>query len=724
VSRLKQATYEKSASLIMICLVVPFVLSSHLSCAVALRDRAVNRRFRLGLLIALAALVLLSMTPGVSGAACAPRPGSSGRWTLQSHDGISWLVTPCGERFFSIGINTVTDTSSSQLSSDLKKNSWLPPDNWKRRTAAQLGAWGFNTAGAFSSPNLPLPSLPDLELGRRARFHWSDPFDPSVEERMMTKAREAVAPDRGNAYRIGYFSDNEVGWWNGALFSYYLGQPGANHTKRKLVALIRRDYGGDWHRFTDDFVVAPGISSFQELLENRDARAQIRPGGSGIRVVRDWTGTVAQHYYELVHRALREANPAALIFGDRLPSYYDPDAVRAMAPFVDAVATNYNVDSPDGWLAHYYFDGLRQLTGNKPVLVSEWYFAAQENRSGNLNNGHLMTVRTQAERARSAASAARHFALEPGIVGIHWFQYYDEPKGGRVQDREDYNFGLVDTSGRPYEELVAALTAANRSLAEIHQSAAPQPPAKGTSGIQIPEADIDTHSPSLAQWPKDEALVKGLSAPSPEVVFGDVLLAWSAKGLHAATIGMDHYDAQLLAYDGEFPRAEAFRVDLGVDAGAGARRFAFFSIPSRGSSKNGGAAMRIEVCRMNHEVCDAVLSTVRGGSLTRYAITLPWEALGISGPPADRHLRIQLAATAFYRSHWMSLGGTPPAKAMEDLTTWKPATLTGRPGSFTRDELTWSSDGSDRRNLGMMQRLDILPAPNQPNGCVAEKTTH
>ena len=136
-----------------------------------------------------------------------------------------------------------------------------------------------------------------------------------------------------------------------------------------------------------------GISSFQELLQSSDAQAHLRPGGNEISVVREWTALVSRHYYELVNRAIRKADPEALIFGDRLPGDYDPDAVRAMAPFVDAVATNYNVDSPDGWIAHYYFDGLRQLTGNKPVLVSEWYFAAAQNRTGNLNNGDLMTVK-------------------------------------------------------------------------------------------------------------------------------------------------------------------------------------------------------------------------------------------------------------------------------------------------------------------------------------------
>ena len=122
-----------------------------------------------------------------------------------------------------------------------------------------------------------------------------------------------------------------------------------------------------------------------------------------------------------------------------------------------------------------------------------------------------------------------------------------------------------------------------------------------------------------------------------------------------------------------------------MDAGAGARRFAFFVIPSnRRFERKSGVTMRIEVCRMNHGTCDAVPSAtavyqVSDRPRITAQVTLPWEALGISAPPADRHLRVQLAATAFYRSRWMSLGGAAPAEAMENLATWKPAMLTGRP---------------------------------------------
>src|SRR5260370_31409851 len=103
-------------------------------------------------------------------------------------------------------------------------------------------------------------------------------------------------------------------------------------------------------------------------------------------------------------RVLARDDPGAVLFGDGLRIYYDPVAVRAMARHVDVIAMNYNIDSPDGWVARYFFDGLRQLTGGKPVLISEWFFAASENRSGNHNNGHLMTVGTQTHRGRRAAA--------------------------------------------------------------------------------------------------------------------------------------------------------------------------------------------------------------------------------------------------------------------------------------------------------------------------------
>ena len=258
-----------------------------------------------------------------------------------------------------------------------------------------------------------LPTIINLELGRNAKFHWFDPFAPETEVRMMALARQLTAPYKNTPYRIGYFSDNEVGWWAGALFVFYSMKPADSMTKQRWVETLRRHYADDWTKFVADFIPPPGANSWTGLLAATEM-TRMRPGSAGIHVVREWCGIVAHHYYALAARAIRAADPNALYFGDRLPIYYDPAAVRAMTPYVDAIATNYNVDASDGWIADYYFDGLRKLSGGKPVLVSEWFFAARQNRTGNRNNGHLMTVDTQAERACRCGGRDGKLCRNPG----------------------------------------------------------------------------------------------------------------------------------------------------------------------------------------------------------------------------------------------------------------------------------------------------------------------
>jgi hypothetical protein len=620
-----------------------------------------------------------------AGLACAPAlactdftPGAGSRWTIERTAGVAWLVTPCGERFFSIGVNTLDGGTAGEAGYDWKRSA-SDLGSWASAVRTRLRDWGFNTAGGTSlAPDaLALPQVADLELGRTARFHWVDPFDPATAPRMRRAARRLVAPYASRAYRIGYFSDNEVGWWSGALFAYYLEQPGTSHTKRRLVALLRVHYGDDWTRFTRDFVPPPGVASFDALVA-ATRRPTLRPGGDGMRVVRRWTAVVARRYYRLAAHAIHAADPEALLFGDRLPIYYDPAAVRAMAPWVDAIATNYNVDSPDGWIAPYYFDGLRRLGGNKPILVSEWFFAATENRTGNRNNGHLMTVATQAARALGAATAAARFAALPSVLGAHWFQYYDHPRGGRF-DGEDYNFGLVDVDDRPYDELVDAFRRVNRDLPRIHASARPI----GTRPPAIPYARIDVDDRSLADWPKDEALVGGLVAGGGDVPFADVLVSWDERGVALAVVGMDYHAPELLPRGVELPRSECFRVEWGVDAGHGARRFALrFVPPPAPASPDERYAMRVELCATNGERCTAI----RGGHAVYFGADqprlvaeahLPWRSLGVSGtPPAD--LRLGLGITGFHRARSMSSDGARPADTLRDPRTWRKFALSHR----------------------------------------------
>jgi hypothetical protein len=286
-----------------------------------------------------------------------------------------------------------------------------------------------------------------------------------------------------------------------------------------------------------------------------------------------------------------------------------------------------------------------------------------------------MTVPTQVERAHGAAAAAQQFAQWPQIVGSHWFQYYDHPWGGRL-DGEDYNFGLVDIDDRPYAELIDALSHVNPRLAAIHQEARLGLPMAHGGQPEIPEANIDPRDRSLREWPKEQALVQGFMAPPPEIVFGDWYLAWNQAGLHLATIAMEYYDPELLAYGDTFPLEEAFRLAWGVDAGAGPHRFALYVIPPKVFPKDGTPAMRLQLCRTDSAACESVptaVATYLGGDIPRIPteVFLPWSALGVDGPPPDRQLRVELTTTGWHRARWMSWSGLPPETALHDPARWR-----------------------------------------------------
>ncbi len=612
----------------------------------------------------------------------------SSRWRIVEEASRAWLVTPCGTRFFSLGVN-VLDGGVSSRGLSRAHYAWQDFDlnlgAWIAETQERLALWGFNTAGPWSLPidQLRLPAMINLELGRNARFHWFDPFDPEMPAIMRSWAHSLIAPSRDSPYRIGYFSDNEVGWWGGALFGFYSMKPPANHTKQRWIAMLREAYGGDFARFTADFVPPAGVADWDGLLAAREM-TRLRPGGRGIDAVRRWTGIVSEHYYRLARDAIHAADPDALFLGDRLPIYYDPTALGIAARYVDAISVNYNVDSPEGWIAPYFFDGLRALTSGKPVLITEWFYAARENRTGNRNNGHLMTVDTQAERAAGAVAASAAFARVPEVAGLHWFQYYDHPRGGRA-DGEDYDFGLVDIDNRPYEQLVTQLGAINRALPQIHAAARRPEPAAARAFV-IPKAAIDPAHLSLIDWPKPQSLLPPLQAVPGEVAFGEAYLSWSPRGLALATIGQDYYDVDLLDFAGAFPLSEAYRVELEVDAGGGPRSFTFYFIPPRTKEKD-HPPMAPKLCLgapADHEAtsCPPVPGAEAlyfGADQPRIAAEalLPWSALGLQGPPASGKLKVELSSTAWHRSRWMSLSGLAPDAGARHPERWTEMTLGG-----------------------------------------------
>jgi hypothetical protein len=179
-------------------------------------------------------------------------------------------------------------------------------------------------------------------------------------------------------------------------------------------------------------------------------------------------------------------------------------------------------------LPEFYLERLHRLSG-KPILITEYYVAADINRSGNKNSGEIFTiVDTQLDRAAALRTRLAWFASLPYVVGAHWFQFTDEPTHGR-SDGEDYNFGLVDIENRPYEELTAAFKATNAAAPVIHQASARTAAAKATAKVNVPIVHGDPLTSAL-DWDQWHS-----SVPSREPAsLGDLLVCANEKKTYVA----------------------------------------------------------------------------------------------------------------------------------------------------------------------------------------------
>lgn len=472
------------------------------------------------------------------------------RFAIEQVGRQSWLVAPDGRRFFSRGVCCVNQ-GVSRTEFDPANPSYAAwqhyadSNQWAHATQQRLQSWGFTTIGgwsdfpAFSQSLAPDALLtPVLHIGASAGAPWWDMWHPRVVERMDAVAREQISPFRGDPRVIGYYSDNEIGWWNAILFNATLGQAPTSGQRQRLLELLRRTYKDNWSELLRDFEPAPELRGWDEL-ENHGALF-LRPGGRGIEVYRQFLGIVAERYYSLVHQLIRKYDAGALVLGDRYPSFYYPEVVRVAARYVDAISVNLNASWNDGRSTRFLLDSLHQLSG-KPMWIGEFYLAAADNRSGNKNNhGSFPVVTTRRERALGFRNTLRHLANLPYVVGSDWFQYYDEPTHGRF-DGENFNFGLVDIHDLPYEELVA--TAASLDLTALRRQSAPIAPDARRGVPAAPRDPLGRFGPGMALMGWDRE--RGFIPPASEFPLADLYLCWNRRsvflGLYSHDVVEDVY---------------------------------------------------------------------------------------------------------------------------------------------------------------------------------------
>jgi hypothetical protein len=486
------------------------------------------------------------------------------------------LFTPAGKPFFSLGVCCVVQGPSRgeydpENPSYARWRFYDSPSEWAAGSVRRLADWGFTTVGGWSDYEALLPAMrgkpvggderlvgitPVLHLGSTAGAPWWDMWDEKITARMEEVAKKQIVAVRDDPRLIGYYSDNEMGWWNATLFKMTLEQAPTSGQRRRLIALLRESYDDDWQKLLADFEPSEA-NSWHELA--RGGRLHLRPGGNGIRVMRRFLSLLAERYYQLAHDIIRKHDPRALILGDRYQSFYYPEVATAAARHVDVISTNLNAHWNDGTFLRCYLDTLHKLTG-KPIMVSEFYMAAAENKSGNRNtSGVFPVVATQRERATGARNTLAGLAHLPYVVGADWFQYADEPTHGR-EDGENFNFGLVDIHDRPYDEVTAVfkeitrMRSAEFGMRNDQKHSALRIPNSALGGVPPAPADpfatfeVNT---ALRRWDRE----RGFVPPSSEHPVADMYACWSPQAIYLGLYGWDAIDEHFYT-SGHVPKAD------------------------------------------------------------------------------------------------------------------------------------------------------------------------
>jgi hypothetical protein len=358
---------------------------------------------------------------------------------------------------------------------------------WTTHTLDRLQAWGFNTIGNWSDNSLgqaqrlpytlPLSIYGDYATISTGLDWWGrmpDPFDP----RFAMAAERAIAiasrDHRDDPWLIGYFADNELAWAGPG------GDPKARYglaygtlklttdvpAKRAFLKQLR-----DKYRNEQGLSKAWGIDlKAWELMEDPGFEPPLpNPEHPALEEdLKRFQRYFAETYFKTIADSIKWHAPNQLLLGGRFAGT-TPEAIEACAKYCDVLSFNFYTREPQHG---YDFEYLRKL--DKPVLVTEFHFGSRDR--GPFWGG-VAEVYKEEERGPAYAHFLKQALAEPLIVGIHWFQYLDQPATGRLLDGENGHLGLVSITDRPWQGFVEAVRKANLGVPQQLQALAAKPAA-------------------------------------------------------------------------------------------------------------------------------------------------------------------------------------------------------------------------------------------------------
>jgi hypothetical protein len=411
---------------------------------------------------------------------------AGGRW---------WLVDPEGKPFFDIGTDHVSyggHWCETLGYAPYHRNVAAKYGNeaaWGEATLQRLKGWGFNCLPAGHSPSLRHQGLAHIEFASFgsafARHEWiarpvnwtgfPDVFSPRWERHCRILARNIAQQSRGDPWCIGTFLDNELEWYgkNGHLVDEVFQLGAAQAAKLALGQWLLQHFGSlaELNR-----QLGTSHATDAAFLSTTNVPA---PGPALDRVREGFMAEIAERYFSVASRALRESDPDHLVLGCRFAGQVPKAALAAAGRYNDVFTLNTypRVDFENAWLpdgtggtvesvpqqvSEYY------AIARKPMIITEWSFPALDSGLP-CKYGAGMRVDTQEQKAACYRIFANTIAGLPFMVGYHYFMWADEPAQGISRAfPEDSNYGLVNEKDEPYLVFTQTVAEVNGQAAQRH----------------------------------------------------------------------------------------------------------------------------------------------------------------------------------------------------------------------------------------------------------------
>ena len=362
--------------------------------------------------------------------------GTKTGWFHVEEIGGRWyFVTPEGHAFFSLGATHAVECMRQDELNLFETKYGSSEERLAECVLAKFNAWGYNSSGYGLLPTMQkrIPYVATIwtegprSFSAGEKSHFTDVFDPAVQERLRRTVRRATARHIDNQLCLGYVLIDLPVW----------------HPKP-----VRGESYVDFFRGLS--AGAPGRRAYEAFVAENAT-------GDPMADDEAFLNLAADAYYQCVVDELRKCDPHHVLLGDRfmaLPRWTPDSILVTAAKYVDVISFQ-----PMGTRTplREYIDHVHEITG-KPVLLAD------------TNTMTMRPTKGQVDRTEYERSAGEHTmeyyrdaAGSKACIGIHRCTVRDyQPWNPRYHRR-----GLLKADDTPYSILVDRTRRTNACVYEL-----------------------------------------------------------------------------------------------------------------------------------------------------------------------------------------------------------------------------------------------------------------